>query len=387
MEIHRNSIANMLDRGVEEIIVREHLKKTLESGKKLRVKFGIDPTSPDLHLGHAVVLRKLREFQELGHKIILIIGDFTAQIGDPSGRSETRKPLSEKRIKENLKNYLSQAGKIIEVKKAEIHYNGEWFKKNGLAVILELVKSASVQQTLEREDFQKRLKENKEISLLETLYPLFQGYDSFAIKSDVELGGTDQKFNLLMGRRVQRHFGLPEQDILTVPLLEGTDGVRKMSKSFGNYIGLNENPNEMFAKVMKIPDGLIEKYFTLLTDVEKPKGLANYESKKLLAETIVKIYHGEKTAGKAKENFERVFSKKELPEELEELRITNYQLPITELLITAGIESKSEARRLIEQNAVEINGAVKNKPQEILRLHRGDTLKIGKKKFFKILCG
>ena len=374
----------ILERGVEEVIVKTHLETALKSDRKLRVKFGIDPTSPDLHLGHAVVLRKLRQFQDAGHKIILIIGDFTAQIGDPSGRSETRKPLSEKEIKENLKNYLAQAGKIIDIKKAEIRHNSEWFKKNGLAVILELVKSASIQQTLEREDFQKRLKENKEISLLETLYPLLQGYDSVEIKSDLELGGTDQKFNLLMGRRVQRHFNMAEQDILTVLLLEGTDGARKMSKSYGNYIGLTEKPNEMFGKIMSVPDKLIEKYFALLTDIDQPKHLEAREAKLLLAETIVKNLHNETAAKKAKEEFIRIFSKKELPENLEALKIPNYKLLITELLITAGIESKSEARRLIEQNAVEINGAVKNNPQEILTLHKGDTLKIGKKRFLKI---
>lgn len=374
----------LLDRGVAEVIVRKHLETELKSGRKLRIKFGIDPTSPDLHLGHAVLLRKLRQFQELDHKIILIIGDFTAQIGDPSGRSETRIPLSEKEIKENMKNYLSQAGKVIDSRKAEIHYNSEWFKKNGLAVILELTKSASIQQTLEREDFQKRLSERNEITVLEMMYPLLQGYDSVKIKADLEIGGTDQKFNLLMGRRVQRHFSLPEQDILTVPLLEGTDGVRKMSKSFNNYIGLNENPNNMFAKIMKIPDALISKYFTLLTDGDTPKNMKPYESKKLLAETIVKIYHSGEVAKKAKENFVKVFSKKELPNNLEELKIPKFQLSITELLIVAGIQSKSEARRLIAQNAVEINGAVKKGPNEILHLHAGDTLKIGKKQFFKI---
>jgi len=373
-----------LDRGVEEIIVKEHLETALKSGRKLRVKFGIDPTSPNLHLGHAVVLRKLRQFQNLGHKIVLIIGDFTAQIGDPSGRSETRKPLSKKEVKDNMKNYLSQASKVIDVKKAEIHYNGEWHKKEGLKALLGLSQSVSVQQILERADFQKRLDEKKEITMLETMYPLLQGYDSVKIKADLEIGGTDQKFNLLMGRRVQRHFNMVEQDIITVPLLEGTDGIRKMSKSYGNYISLTEEPNQMFGKIMSVPDNLIEKYFLLLTDIEPPENLGPYESKMLLAETIIKNFHNENTAKKAEDEFIKVFSKKELPENLPALKLTNYNLGLADLLIAAGIESKSEARRLITQNAVEINGAVKTNPEENLFLHKGDILKIGKKRFYKI---
>lgn len=377
-------LKNLLERGVTEIIVKEHLVKTLRSGKKLRVKFGIDPTSPDLHLGHAVVLRKLREFQELEHKIILIIGDLTATIGDPSGRSETRQTLSSKKVESNMKEYLKEAGKILDVKKCEVAYNSNWFKKDGLAKLLEIAKAVNISQVLEREDFDKRIKSGHGITILEELYPIFQGWDSVEVKADVEIGGADQKFNLLMGRRIQRYFGLPEQDIITVPLLEGMDGVRKMSKSFGNYIGLSEKPDEMFGKIMKIPDSLIEKYFLLLTDLEPPKNFGFYETKKLLAETIVKMYHDENTGKKALENFTRVFSKKELPEELNELKITNRELGIVDLLIATGVQSKSEARRLISQRAVEINGGVRKNPEEILTLHKGDVLKIGKKKFFRI---
>ncbi len=432
-------LKNLLERGVEEMIVKNDLESALKSKKKLRIKLGIDPTSPDLHLGHSVVLRKLKQFQDLGHKIILIIGDFTAQIGDPSGRSETRKPLAEKEIKQNFKNYLMQASKIIDVKKTEIRYNSEWLKKNGLDKFLEIARGISIQQLLEREDFQKRFYffgkcknghkiktplpgettyerdksyshggsnklncptcgENIEpldqlkgtvllaapISTLEILYPLLQGYDSVAMKADVEIGGTDQKFNLLMGRRIQRHFGIKEQNVITIPLLEGTDGIKKMSKSYGNYIGINETPKNMFGKIMAVPDKLIRKYFSLLTDIDKPENLNNYEAKILLAETIVSKYHSVELAKKAKEEFIKTFSKKEIPEEIQSLKVKKESLKILDLLICAGITSKSEARRLIEQKAIEINNGIKINPNEKLHLRTGDVLKIGKKRFYKI---
>lgn len=385
MKDNKEKIGTLLNRGVEEIIVREHLEKELESGKKLRIKFGIDPTAPDLHLGHTVVLRKLREFQNLGHKIVLIIGDFTARIGDPSGRSETRKTLSAKEIQQNLKNYLKQVAKVLDVKKCEVRYNSEWLEKKGLDAFLVVSRAATIQQVLKRADFQKRIEIDSDISLLEVLYPVMQGYDSVEIKADVELGGTDQKFNLLMGRRVQRHFNMREQDIMTVPLLEGTDGEKKMSKSFGNYIALEEKPNEMLGKIMSIPDKLIEKYFMLLTNADLPKSSKPYESKLLLAETIVAMYHGENAGKSAREEFRKVFSKKEISQKLSPLKIENHKITIVDLLIRAGIKSKSEARRLIKQNAVEINGGIKTNPEEILHLHIGDTVKIGKKKFFRIL--
>ncbi len=378
-----DNIEKLLKRGVDEIIVEDHLKKELESGRKLRVKLGIDPTSPDLHLGHTVVLRKLKQFQELGHKIVLIIGDFTGQIGDPSGRSESRVPLSENEIKGHMKDYLDQAGKVIDVKKTEVRYNSEWHEKDGLKKMLELMRSATVQQILKREDFQKRLSEDAEISLLETVYPLLQGYDSVAIKADIELGGTDQKFNLLVGRRVQRHFGMAEQDIMTVPLIEGTDGVKKMSKSYGNYIGLNDEPNDMFGKIMAIPDVLIEKYFTYLTDIDQPKDLGPYESKMLLAETIVEMYHLKKSK-KAKEEFINAFSKNEIPANIPELKVKNKEINIIDLLIQSGVESRSEARRLVEQGAIEIGGEIKRDYKEDLILAGGEILKRGKRNFFRI---
>ncbi|MDO8664654.1 MAG: tyrosine--tRNA ligase, partial [Candidatus Liptonbacteria bacterium] len=291
------AIKNITIKGVDEVIDRDHLEGELLSGKKLRVKFGIDPTSPDLHLGHAVVLRKLKEFENLGHKIVLIIGDFTAQIGDPSGRSETRKPLNATEIKKNMKKYLAQAGKVIDIKKAEILWNGKWFAKEGIAKMIELSSATSIQQVLRRADFKKRLDEGNDISLLEALYPVLQGYDSVKVKSDVEIGGTDQKFNLLMGRRIQRHFFMKEQDIITIPLLEGTDGERKMSKSFGNYISLDEDPDEMFGKIMSVPDKLVHKYFALCTDVSETdiskleKELKPRDLKVRLGFEIVKLYH------------------------------------------------------------------------------------------------
>lgn len=380
-----DEITKLLTRGVEEIIVKDHLLRALQSGKKLRVKFGIDPTAPDIHLGHSVVLRKLREFQNLGHTIILIIGDFTARIGDPSGKNEMRKPLMEGEINKNMKSYLAQAAKIIEIKKTETHHNSEWHEKGGLMRMFSIAQSTTVQQILKRDDFKKRLETDSEISVLEMLYPILQGYDSVVVRADVELGGTDQKFNLLMGRRVQRHFGMSEQDIMTLPLLEGTDGTKKMSKSFGNYISLTENPKDMFGKVMTIPDTLIKKYFELLIDVARPRNLGPYESKMLLAETITGIYHSPTIAKKEREKFIKTFSKKETPDDIPELRIKNEKLGIIELLLLSGIASKSGARRLVVQNAVEIDRGRKNNPNEVISLSGGEILKIGKKKFFKIV--
>lgn len=380
-----DAIQKLLSRGVEEVIVREHLERALRAGKKLRVKLGIDPTAPDLHLGHTVVLRKLREFQDLGHKVVLIIGDFTAQIGDPSGRSEERKPLSEKEIRANLRHYLAQAGKVVNVRRAEIRRNSEWHRRRGLRGLLELTRLTTVQQVMKRDDFEKRLRANMDISVLETLYPLLQGYDSVAVKSDVELGGTDQTFNLLMGRRVERAFRMPEQDILTVPLLEGIDGVRKMSKSYGNAVALTEKPATMFGKLMAIPDALTAKYFTLLTDRDVPKGLSARDEKLALAETIVGEYHSPAAARRAREEFLRVFSRREAPAAAPPLKVPKKRIWIIDLLLLAGIPSKSEARRLIVNGAVSINHAAKRDPQEILALHHGDLIRLGKHRFFKIL--
>ncbi len=375
----------ILSRGVEQIIVRESLEKKLKSGKKLRVKLGIDPNKPDIHLGHTVALRKLREFQEAGHKAILIIGDFTARIGDPSGRSDERPSLTAQEVKKNLRTYLKQAGKILDLKKTEIRYNSAWHEKKGLAPLLQLMRTASIQQVLKREDFNKRLEAGTDISILETIYPLLQGYDSVMVKADVEIGGTDQTLNLLMGRRVQREFGQPEQDILTVPLLEGTDGVRKMSKSFGNYIAIDDTPTDMFGKVMAIPDNLIAKYFELLTNEVVPEGFGPREAKLTLAEIIVENLHNQKKALAAKEEFVRVFSKREAPKEAPELKAAGEEVRILDLVTKAmPQESKSELRRLISQGAIRLGERQFQDPDSVCKPKKGEILKVGKHRFFKI---
>ncbi len=379
-----NEAGKLLARGVEEVIVKDHLALRLTQGKKpLRVKFGIDPTAPDLHLGHTVPLRKLRQLQDVGHTAVLIIGDFTAMIGDPSGREGARPPLTEKEIKQNLKRYLALAGKVINVRKAEIYYNSKWYRRNS-NLILDLLRRESVQRVLERDDFQKRLKEGKEITLLEEVYPLLQGYDSVMVKADVEIGGTDQKFNLLMGRKIQRSFGMPEQDIITVPLLEGADGVKKMSKSYGNYIALDTEPNDMFGKIMAIPDSLIDKYYTLLTDedrkIQNPR-----EAKLELARIIVGMYHGEKVGERAKEDFINVFSKHGMPSEIpsSKLKAASYKL-IDLLLEIDAAASRGEARRLIEQGGVQLNNEKKTDPNEVMIIRDGTILKVGKRNFFRL---
>lgn len=382
------NLEKVLTRGVEHVIERDHLAAALASKKKLRVKLGIDPTSPELHLGHTVVLRKLRQFQDLGHKAVLIIGDFTAMIGDPSGQADRRKVLTESEIKKNFARYLAQAGKVIDVKKTEVRKNSEWHKKRGLAALLALARAVSIQQVLKRDDFEKRLARGSEISVLEILYPLLQGYDSVMVKADVELGGTDQTFNLLMGRRVQRYFKMKEQDVLTVPLIEGTDGMRKMSKSYGNTIAITATPQDMFGKLMTVPDLLINKYFTALTDVEVPRNLGPRNQKLLLAETVVKAYHSAAAAEKARAEWERVFSKKEVPQEMEELPILkNEPLDATGLVVRALKTSKSDAWRLIKNpGTVWLNNKNLTDPRAPVgaNLKDGDILRIGKRHFFKI---
>src|SRR3989338_4467629 len=380
-------IETVLNRAVEEVIVKDHLAEALGHGKKLRVKLGIDPTAPALHLGHSVVLRKLRQFQDLGHKIVFIIGDFTARIGDPSGRNVTRKPLSEKDIKTNMRGYLGEASKIINIEKTEVRRNSEWLEKGGLKNILSIAQSATVQQVLKRDDFKKRLDEDSEISMIETLYPLLQGYDSVAVKADVELGGTDQKFNLLMGRRVQRHFGLPEQDIMTLALLEGTDGAKKMSKSVGNYIALGDSPSDMFGKIMAVPDALIPKYYTLLTDFDYPPNGEPYETKKALAKIIVTQYYSPIISKKTYDEWVRVFSKREKPQEMSELLISKEKAPqdIVGLFILAMGGSKSNALRQIQAGGVRLNDKViSNVKESMINLANGDILQIGKRHFFRI---
>lgn len=385
-------IEELLTRGVEEVIEKAHLKERLIKGEKLRVKLGIDPTAKDLHLGHTVALRKLKQFQDFGHQAVFIIGDYTATIGDPSGRDTLRPLLTPVQINENMKNYLSEAGKVIDIKKAEIRYNSEWYNKKDANFIMDLSGKFTIARLLERDDFQKRLKQDIEISILEIMYPILQGYDSLEVKADVELGGTDQKFNLLMGRKVQKRYGQPEQDIMTVPLIEGVDGVRKMSKSLGNYIGISDEAVQMFGKVMSVPDGLMIKYFTLLTDtsgeeIEMLKkdqlnpALAKKsekEWKELLAFELVKIYHGAAVAQKTRDEWERVFSKGELPSEMEEVEGGK----LVDVIGSGAGVSSTQAKRLIDQGAVRVNNEVIKEWDR--SVNNGDVIQIGPKKFVKV---
>jgi tyrosyl-tRNA synthetase len=386
------NIEQLLSRGVAQVINREHLRRALRSGKKLRVKLGIDPTAPDLHLGNAVVLRKLREFQELGHQIVFIIGDFTAQIGDPSARSAARKPLTPSEIRAHQKKYLAQAGKILSIRKTRVHHNSEWLGKLSQAKLLGLLSTVTAQQMLERDDFAKRIASRKPLHLHELIYPVLQGYDSVMVGAHVELGGTDQTFNLLAGRTLMARLGMTPQDILTVPLLEGLDGVRKMSKSFGNYIGLNESADEMFGEIMSIPDSLVARYFLLCTDVTETafakltRELSPRDLKARLGVEIVKLYHGAAAAKKASEAFTRLFTKKEITgARVPLLALARRRLSVLELVLATGVpKSKSEARRLITQGGVHVGSAAHRNPSEKLTLKSGDILKIGKRRFFRV---
>ncbi len=376
-------IKTLLGKGVAEVIIKEHLESELLAGKKLRVKFGADPTSPDLHLGHAVALRKLRQFQDADHQVVFIIGDYTARIGDPSGKSKTRPALSREEIDKNAETYFAQAGKILDIKKLEIHHNSEWFEQESDWAV-RLARLFTAQRILERDDFTKRLKDGVEIYLHELLYPVMQAYDSVKISADVEIGGTDQKFNMLAGRDLQRHMGLKEQDIVTVPLLVGLDGAHKMSKSLNNYIGLTDEPNVMFGKVMAVPDELIDSYYELL--VEGKRRTADPRDAKLeLGQIIVDTYHGKGAGRKAQDEFVRVFSKKEKPSDIPEIMVDAKELPLVELLVKTGlVKSKSEARRLIEQGGVKIDDAKQADPNAVIPLTKPVTVQAGPRKFVKI---
>jgi len=389
-------IDKLINRGVEEIIDKNNLVQKLTAGKKLRIKLGIDPTAADLHLGHAVVLRKLRQFQDLGHTAVLIIGDFTTLIGDPSGRTASRPKLTPAQIRNNMKDYIKQASKIININSAQIHYNSEWFSKQKMSFLMDLAGRFTVSRLIEREDFQKRLKGGFDVSMLELLYPLLQGYDSVAVNADVELGGRDQRLNLLFGRKVQRAYNKPEQDILTVPLLIGTDGAKKMSKSIGNYIALEEKPLLMFKEIMEISDASIWEYFTLLTDIPEDEianmqkqvenGLNPKEAKLKLAREIVSAYSSPREADAAQKEFIKIYINKSLPQEISSLHInTADPLAVADLVfMTGAVSSKSAAKRLIGQNAVKIDGAIKNNWQEKIQTKTGQIIQIGKDKFFKI---
>jgi len=378
----RQKIEDILARGVEDVFIKEDLKRKLLSGKILRVKFGIDPTGPKIHLGRAIPLRKLRQFQDLGHKVVLIVGDFTAMIGDPSDKLEKRPMLTEKQIKENMRSYTKQLGMIIDLKKAEFKYNSTWLKKLGFKEVASLAESFSVQQMSNRRNFKDRIDKNEEISLREFLYPLMQGYDSVAVKSDIEIGGFDQLFNLKAGRIVQKHYNMKQQDILTVEMLKGTDG-RKMSTSWGNVVTIVDESNDMFGKIMSIKDELISKYFLLCTDIKEteiPKDENPRNIKMKLAHEIVRIYHGDKKAQQAEENFIKAFQKKEIPD-VEE---TEGEGTIVQIL-TKGERpfSRSEVRRLMKAGAI-TDMTISEKISAPILVIKGHVYKIGKHRFIKI---
>jgi tyrosyl-tRNA synthetase len=384
-----NKQIEIIKGGVVEIISEEELiTKLQESAREkrpLRIKAGFDPTSPDIHLGHTVLLRKLRQFQDLGHKVIFLIGDFTARIGDPSGRQETRKQLTIEEALTNAATYKSQVSKILDVDKMQIVFNSEWFDKMSVLDILKLTTHATVAQMLARSDFKKRLSKAEDISLLEFMYPLLQGYDSVKLEADIELGGTDQIFNLLVGRDIQKDFGQAQQVIITLPLLEGTDGIQKMSKSYANFIAINENPNEMFGKIMSISDEMMLKYYTLLTDedLEVVRKKHPKEAKLSLAENITRQYHGKDSAEKARGEFEQVFSKRELPKDPPVYKLKKQKSSIIDILLDSGLtDSKNEARRLINQGGVSLDGERLDK--EDIIVDKGGILKVGKRRFLWI---
>jgi tyrosyl-tRNA synthetase len=373
-----------LKRGALSLVSEQELSKKLASGRVLRVKLGVDPTSSDLHLGHSVVLTKLRQFQDLGHTAVLIIGDFTAMVGDPSGRDSTRPTLTADEVKTNAATYQEQAFKILDKSKTELRFNSEWLTPFMRDLLLDTLKRHTVQQVLAREDFKKRLAENSPISLLEVMYPLMQGYDSVAVKADVELGGNDQLTNLLMGRKMQQDAGQETQVALTVPLLVGLDGVKKMSKSYGNSIGLNDSPNDMFGKVMRINDALMLDYYTLLTDedLDAVKAQHPMKAKKALARILVGKYHGVAAGDAAFEYFESTFSKKEQPTIAEGDEKQVSQTVLSKIIAEVTGSSGSEARRLVEQGGVQIDGVKVAKDGPVDK--SSFTLKVGKHKFFKI---
>ncbi|HEV7798065.1 MAG TPA: tyrosine--tRNA ligase [Pyrinomonadaceae bacterium] len=394
-----------LRKGTVEIIpeqeLRAKLEKSAKSGKPLRIKLGADPTAPDIHLGHTVVIRKLRAFQELGHTVIFLIGDFTGLIGDPSGKSATRPQLTREEIDANAETYKRQIFKLLDPEKTEIRFNSEWMDKLGAAGFVRLASHLTVKQILERDDFAKRLLEEKPIALHELLYPLTQAYDSVALEADVELGGTDQKFNLLMGRNLQREYGQEPQVAVITPLLEGTDGVQKMSKSLGNYIGIDEPPSEIFGKVMSISDDLMWRYYELLTDLSLEEISALQDSAKRgernprdikaeLAKSIIADFHSKLDADDAEEEFVRRFRNKETPEEVEERTLQSNQplgWDLSQLLLTVGLaESKAEARRLIQQGGVSVDGARQTIVNSVTLWKPGMStlLKVGKRRFVRV---
>ena len=388
----------LLKRGTIEIFnedeLSEKLAESAKTARPLRIKLGLDPTSPDIHLGHTVVLRKMRQFQDAGHKAILIIGDYTARIGDPSGQDTTRPTLTDEQIRQNAKTYFTQAGKILDTSadRLEVRYNSEWLEKMSLMELIQLAAKKTVAQMLQRDSFKKRLAAEEDVYTHEFLYPLMQGYDSVVIESDVELGGTDQTFNNLVGRDIQRMYGQKPQVVITMPILVGLDGKDKMSKSKGNYIGVTDQPNDMFGKIMSISDDMMENYFTLLTDLPADK-IAELvddnkthpkEAKVLLGKTIVAQFYNETAAGQAAAEFDKVFAKGQLPDEIPQKIIADPGVPVmaSQLVVESDlVASSSEAKRMIRQSAVKIDGEKIDDPNEKIKLREGMIIQVGKRKY------
>ncbi|MFT5396886.1 MAG: tyrosyl-tRNA synthetase [Gammaproteobacteria bacterium] len=388
---------DLIARGANEILVEAELKKKLETGKPLRIKAGFDPTAPDLHLGHTVLINKLRQFQQLGHKVVFLIGDFTGMIGDPSGKSATRPALTREQIKENSETYQQQIFKILDPDETEVAFNSTWMDKMGAADVIRLASNYTVARMLERDDFNKRYKSNQSIAIHEFLYPLVQGYDSVALDADVELGGTDQKFNLLVGRQLQETHGKAPQVVLTMPILEGLDGVQKMSKSLGNYIGIDEPANEMFGKIMSVSDDLMWRYFELLSfrSIDEINGFKQKidqgenprDIKFLLAEEIITRFHDAKAAEAAQADFINRFSNNAIPDDMPEINIivATDGMAIANVLKESGlVNSTSDAHRMIKQGAVKIDGERVEDSKQALKAGFSAVLQVGKRKFARV---
>ncbi|KFF47909.1 tyrosine--tRNA ligase [Gammaproteobacteria bacterium MFB021] len=390
----------LIKRGTQEILVEEELVKKLESGRKLRIKAGFDPTAPDLHLGHSVLLTKMRQFQDLGHEVIFLIGDFTGRIGDPTGKNVTRKPLTEEEVKANAQTYREQVFKILDPAKTEVRFNAEWFGQMSAADMIELAAQSTVARMLERDDFEKRYRAGQSISIHEFLYPLVQGYDSVALEADVELGGTDQKFNLLMGREIQKHFGREPQVVITMPLLEGLDGVNKMSKSLDNYVGVDDAPGVMFNKLVSMPDSLMWRYFELLSlksndeieairrDIEQ--GANPRDIKMTLARELIARYHGDEAAANAHRSAGNQLADGELPEDLPEVEVSfdgATEAPIAAVLNRADLATNSaQAKDMLKNGRVKVDGEVVA-PSALLATGKSYIIQAGKKRYARVTLG
>lgn len=389
----------LLKRGTHEILLEDELVKKLESGRKLRIKAGFDPTAPDLHLGHSVLLTKMRQFQELGHQVVFLIGDFTGRIGDPTGKNVTRKPLTEEEVKANAETYKEQVFKVLDPALTEVRFNAEWMSQLSAADMIELAAQSTVARMLERDDFEKRYTANQSISIHEFLYPLVQGYDSVALEADVELGGTDQKFNLLMGRELQKHFGQAPQVVMTMPLLEGLDGVQKMSKSLGNYVGVDDTPGVMFNKLVSMPDSLMWRYFELLSlksneDIDAIRqsiesGANPRDIKMELARELIGRYHGDEAAANAHKSAGNQLAEGELPEDLPEVEVTfeGEQAPIAAVLNRSGLANNSaQAKDMLGNGRVKVDGDVVAR-DHMLATGRSYVIQAGKKRYARVILG